>query len=92
MSRQPSEEHRHARTWRLRDAKNRFDEVVERALAEGAQTVTRRGRAAVVVVSMAEWRRLTRPRRSFKSFLMTAPLTGVDLGRAKDFDREIDLP
>ncbi|MBP8132561.1 MAG: type II toxin-antitoxin system prevent-host-death family antitoxin [Candidatus Hydrogenedentes bacterium] len=31
-------------TWQLQDAKNRFSEVVEKAVAEGPQHVTRRGR------------------------------------------------
>lgn len=45
-------------TWRLAEAKNRFSEVVRRALAEGPQRVTRRG-DAVIVMSEEEYRRLT---------------------------------
>ena len=39
-------------SWQLQEAKNRFSEVVSRALTEGPQTVTRRGTEVVVVVSV----------------------------------------
>jgi prevent-host-death family protein len=35
--------------WRLADAKNRFSELVNRALAEGPQRVLRRDEAVIVV-------------------------------------------
>ncbi len=35
--------------WALAEAKNKFSEVVRRALAEGPQLVTRRDRAVVVL-------------------------------------------
>jgi len=80
------------KTWQLQEAKNRFSEVVQRALDEGPQTVTRHGRATVVVVSADEYRKLARGRSSFKRFLRRAPLSGVDLERDRDAGREVDLP
>ncbi|ULQ47530.1 type II toxin-antitoxin system Phd/YefM family antitoxin [Flagellatimonas centrodinii] len=44
--------------WSLQDAKNRFSAVVEAAMSGAAQFVTKRGRAAVVVVSATEYQRL----------------------------------
>lgn len=79
-------------TWQLQNAKNRFSEVVDKALREGPQTVTRHGKPAVVVVSADEWRKLTREGRDFKRFLRSAPLAGVDLVRAKDAGRRVVLP
>jgi prevent-host-death family protein len=46
------------RTWQLQEAKARFSEVVEQALKGEAQTVTRRGRPAVVVLDWATYTRL----------------------------------
>jgi prevent-host-death family protein len=46
------------RTWQLQEAKARFSELIETALMEGPQVVTRRGVEAAVVVPIAEWRRL----------------------------------
>jgi prevent-host-death family protein len=39
-----------ARTWQLQEAKNRFSEVVEEALKEGPQVITRRGVETAVVL------------------------------------------
>lgn len=44
--------------WRLREAEQQFSQLVQRALDEGPQLVTRRGGEAVVVVSIEEFRRL----------------------------------
>jgi antitoxin Phd len=42
-------------SWQLQEAKNSFSEVVNRALTEGAQTITRHGKPVVVVVSQEEF-------------------------------------
>ncbi len=47
-------------TWQLHDAKNRFSTVVDAALAGEPQQVTRRGKPAVVVLTVAEYERLCR--------------------------------
>jgi antitoxin Phd len=43
--------------WKLRDAKARFSELVECALAGDPQHVTRRGAPAVVVISEKEYQK-----------------------------------
>jgi antitoxin Phd len=55
--------------WRLADAKNRFSELVTRALSEGPQRV-RRHDDAVVVVAERDYEKLTGKRPGFKEFLM----------------------
>ena len=55
--------------WRLADAKNRFSELVTRALAEGPQRI-RRHNDAVVVVAERDYVKLTGNRPDFKEFLM----------------------
>ena len=55
--------------WRLAEAKNRFSELVNRALAEGPQRVVRRD-DAVVVVAERDYEKLTGTRPSFKKFLL----------------------
>jgi antitoxin Phd len=49
--------------WRLVDAKNRFSELVSRALAEGPQRVRRR-KDAVVVMSEGDYEKLAGKRSS----------------------------
>ncbi len=43
------------RSYSVHQARNRFSEVVDRALAGEPQRVTRHGKETVVVVSEAEW-------------------------------------
>ncbi|MCA9729029.1 MAG: type II toxin-antitoxin system Phd/YefM family antitoxin [Candidatus Eisenbacteria bacterium] len=76
--------------WKLADAKNRFSEVVRRALDEGPQRVRRRG-DSVIVLSEREYQRLTGGTPDFKSFLLEGPsLEGVDLTRDRTPMREHD--
>ena len=64
------------RGWSVRDAKNRFSEVVE-AARHRPQTVIRHGKPIVVVINMAEYERLRRLERvqapSFASMLLAIP-------------------
>jgi len=46
--------------WSLRDAKNSFRAVVAAAIGGAPQTVTKRGKPAVVVLSVVEYQRLSR--------------------------------
>jgi len=45
--------------WKLEAAKARLSEVVRQARDDGPQTITVRGRDAVVIVSAEQYRRLT---------------------------------
>lgn len=56
--------------WRLADAKNRFSELVTRALAEGLQRV-RHHDNAVIVVAERDYVRLTCKCPSFEEFLLS---------------------
>ena len=77
--------------WQLAEAKNRFSEVVRLALQEGPQKVTRRG-DAVIVLSEAEYRRLSGEKPSFLQYLASGPsLEELDLSRDPSPMREVDL-
>ncbi len=80
-------------TWSVSDAKARFSEVVERALSDGPQLVTRNGRRAVVVVSAKDWERKAKRRGSLVDFFADSPLrnSGLKIERMKDMPRAIDL-
>jgi len=85
-----------ARKWQLQEAKNRLSELVDLALEEGPQTVTRHGREVVVIVSKEEFdrrRRARGPRGSILPFLrrLAFARTELDLERAKDLDRDVEL-
>ena len=51
--------------WRLADAKNKFTELVNRALSEGPQRVTRRN-DVVIVLAERDYEELTGAKPSFK--------------------------
>ena len=78
-------------SWQLQEAKQRFSELVRRALEEGPQVVTRRGEEVVVVVPAEEFRRLSGDKLDFKEFLMSAPdLSVLDLERPREMPRSIE--
>jgi prevent-host-death family protein len=70
--------------WSLQDAKNRFSEVVNLALSEGPQVVTRRGEEVVVVVARDEYAKLRMSGPSLVQFFRESPLVGVDLDLERD--------
>ena len=77
------------REWPLQEAKNKFSALVNQALAEGPQWVTRRGQKAVVVISAEEYERAIKPKNPFKAFLRALPLGDLDLRRDDDADRYV---
>ena len=77
-------------TWQLQEAKSRFSELVEETLTNGPQTVTRRGVEAVVVISLAEFKRMKHG--GLKSVLLNAPRGEVlDIERSTEHVCEIAL-
>jgi antitoxin Phd len=77
--------------WQIQEAKAKFSQLVQKAIEEGPQTVTRRGKDVAVVLSADEYRRLCKGQIDFKEFLTLLPLDGVDLERNKDLPRDVDL-
>jgi antitoxin Phd len=78
--------------WRLADAKNRFSELVNRALTDGPQRVLRRD-DAVIIVSEREYQRLAGSRASFKAFLLGQgpSWNGLDMNRDRAPMRDVKL-
>ena len=60
-------------TWPVQDAKARFSELLETALADGPQIVTKRGVETAVLLPIAQWRQLERMTRpDLKDLLLAA--------------------
>jgi prevent-host-death family protein len=78
--------------WKLAEAKNRFSELVNKALVEGPQRVSRR-EERVVVISENEYQLLTGQKPDFIEFLLEGALDldGVDFEREKSHSRKVDL-
>ena len=79
--------------WQLQDAKSKFSELVDRAMAQGTQIVTRRGKNAVVVMPFDEYKRLTEKRESFSDFLLASPLADseIQIDRDKSIPRRFEI-
>ena len=78
--------------WRLAEAKNRFSEVINKALSEGPQQVMRRD-DTVIILSKDDYEKLTGKQTGFKDFLLnqTPILEDLDLNRDKTLMRDVDL-
>lgn len=79
--------------WQLQKAKASFSEVVKLAETEGPQHITVHGKPAAVLLSQAEYERLSRGTGSFVDFVRRSPLHGQALGltRSRDRPRKIRL-
>jgi antitoxin Phd len=85
-----------SRRWQLQEAKNHLSEVVDLALNEGPQTVTRHGKDAVVIVDKHDFERrgrTLRGRGTIVAFLRGLGFVGarVSVKRSKDNDRPVGL-
>ena len=81
--------------WPLQDAKNKFSELVNAALAGEPQKVTRRGRPAVVVVSVEEYERLRLLEKAqspgLAALLLEIPQDDQEFERLSVTTRPLDL-
>jgi antitoxin Phd len=77
--------------WQLQTAKARFSELVQRAAEEGPQTVTRRGKPAVVVIAAEQFELMQKRQISLKDLLRSAPWYELEIERDKSYPREADL-
>ena len=62
-----------SKRWPVQDAKSRFSELLDTALAEGPQIVTKRGVEAAVLLPVEQWRRLERMTRPDLKELLLSP-------------------
>ena len=60
-------------SWQVQDAKARFSELLDTALNQGPQVVTRRGVETAVLVPIQEWRRLQNSARPGLKALLVGP-------------------
>ena len=59
--------------WPVQDAKSRFSELLDTAIAEGPQIVTKRGVETAVLLHIEQWRRLERlTRPDLKELLLAS--------------------
>jgi prevent-host-death family protein len=75
-------------TWQLQEAKAKFSQLVQKALDEGPQTVTRHGKEVAVLLSADDYKKLQRP--GVLKTLMSGPEGDFELPPRGVQEREID--
>jgi prevent-host-death family protein len=83
----------HNDTWSVADAKARLSELLDQAINDGPQAITRRGREIAVVVSIEEWHKKSSRSGSLAEFLAASPLrdSGLDIERVDAPARDVPL-
>ena len=79
--------------WTVAEAKAKFSEVLDRALSDGPQTITRNGKLTAVIVSAEEWARRAKRQGTLVDFFANSPLrgSGLEIERLKDIATPPDL-
>jgi prevent-host-death family protein len=79
--------------WQLQKAKSNLSQLIKLAAGGDAQIVTVHGKPTAVVISAAEYARLTRKRGKLSSALLRPDLAidDLDLSRSRDSGRDIEL-
>ena len=72
------------KTWQLQEAKNKFSRVVENAVNDGPQIITRRGVEVAIVLSYTEYRKMIASRGKLSTFFRESPLVDLELDLARD--------
>jgi antitoxin Phd len=77
--------------WPLQEVQDRFGDVIDAALSEGPQLITRSGAETAVVLSYAEYRKLLLSQKRLSDFFRDSPLAGVDLDLTRDHRERVDV-
>ncbi|MBI5473857.1 MAG: type II toxin-antitoxin system Phd/YefM family antitoxin [Ignavibacteriae bacterium] len=72
--------------WQVQQAKAKFSRLMERAMKHGPQFITKHGRAAVVVLSAAEYQSAGNADGTLVEFFQRSPLRGSGLKFDPGFD------
>lgn len=77
-------------SWQLQQAKAKFSDLVQKAIDEGPQTVSRHGKDVVVVLSAQQYALMQKRQIDLKDLLPRLAVDETDLGRNKDFPRDVE--
>lgn len=71
-------------TWQLQEAKNKLSQVVDNALNQGPQIITRRGVEVVIVIAYDQFKKMTVSGQKLSDFFRSSPLAGQELDLTRD--------
>jgi prevent-host-death family protein len=80
-------------TWPIKDARANFSTLVDKAISDGPQIVTRNGKKVVVVIAAEEWLDREHGRGDLAEFFANSPLreAEIEIDRTRDYPRELKL-
>ena len=80
-------------SWQIQEAKNKLSEVVQKTLQTGPQVISKHGTDIVVMLSIAEYKKMRKGKTNIVDFFRKSPLVGkINLDRNKDATiRKCDL-
>jgi antitoxin Phd len=71
-------------SWQLQEAKNKLSQLVDEAVKNGPQIITRRGVDVVIVLSVEEYRQLKASKEKLSDFFQQSPLADIELDLTRD--------
>lgn len=75
-------------TWQVQEAKHKLSELIDRALSNGPQVITRHGVEVVVVMSITQYKSLTASNQRLGDFFLSSPLRTSGLVIERDHSIE----
>lgn len=81
-------------TWQIQEAKAHLSELVRQTEQTGPQEITWHGRAVAVLLSTAEYQRLSGAGQSLVEFMQGSPLFGrddIEFSRDRSPSREVEF-
>jgi antitoxin Phd len=73
-----------ARVWQLQEAKNKLSKVVDDALRDGPQVITRHGAKVAVILSYTEYRKIAASQPKLSAFFRESPLAAIEIDLSRD--------
>jgi len=71
-------------TWQLQEAKNKLSQVVDEAISDGPQIITRRGIEVVIVIAYEQFKKMAASEEKLSDFFKKSPLAGEELDLSRD--------
>jgi len=71
-------------TWQLQEAKNKLSQVVDEAISDGPQIITRRGIEVVIVIAYEQFKKMAASEEKLSDFFKNSPLASEELDLSRD--------
>ena len=79
--------------WQLQEAKAKFSKVVDKAIKNGPQIITKHGVETALLISINDYKQITKKESKISRFFKSSPLYNLELDvqRSEDYPRDIEF-